>query len=60
MSKHYGESMAAWERDQEERDWKRRCEKAIIENDRNKIMSLIEEGVENSYDSKMILKLEEL
>ena len=57
MSKHYGESMAAWERDQEERDWKRRCEKAIIENDRNKIMSLIEEGVENSYDSKMILKL---
>ena len=60
MSKYYGEAMSKWEHEQDEKDWKRRCELAIKENDRDRIMSLIEEGVENEFDADMILKLEEL
>lgn len=60
MSKSYGNSMAQWEHEQEERDWKRRCGLAIQKNDRDEIMSLIEEGVDNAYDADTILRLEKL
>ena len=60
MSKRYGESMADWERNQDERDWKQRCEIAIKNCDRDQIQLLIEEGVDNAYDADTILKLEEL
>lgn len=59
MSKRYGESMSAWEREQEERDWKRRCSTVSAEN-REKILALIEEGIENDYDSSVIEELEKL
>ena len=59
MSKRYGESMSKWERDQDERDWKRRC-KAVTAENRKEILALIEEGVENDYDSDVIQELEKL
>jgi len=59
MSKRYGESMSEWEREQDERDWKRRCSTVSAEN-RKEILALIEEGVENDYDSDVIQALEKL
>jgi len=58
MSKKYGESMSAWERKQEESEWRRKCLLAMQKNDREWIESLIEEGMENQYDESMILDLE--
>lgn len=60
MSKRYGESMADWERDQDERDWKRRCSIAAEKENRKEILALIEEGVENDYEQSVIQMLEEL
>ena len=59
MSKRYGESMSDWEREQDERDWKRRCNK-VTAGDRKEILDLIEEGIENDYDSFVIEELEKL
>ena len=60
MSKRFGESMAKWEQEQDERDWNRRVNLAIQSNDRQEIQSLIEEGVDNGYDDAIILELEKL
>ena len=54
----YSESMARWEKEKEERNWKRRCWIATAEGNRDKIKALLEEGVENDYDPETILKLE--
>jgi len=56
----YSENMAKFEREADERDWKRRCYLASEELDRQKISELIEEGVENDYDSSVISELEKL
>lgn len=45
----YGERMAAWEAEQDERDWKRRMEGALISVDLDSIRSLVDEGMENGY-----------
>lgn len=59
MSKKYGERMAEWERTEDERDWKRRCEIAFQKGDKSAIVELIKEGEDNEYEAIMILRLKE-
>lgn len=59
MSKRYGERMAEWERTEDERDWKRRCEITLQKGDRKAIADLIREGEDNEYEAITILRLKE-
>lgn len=46
----YGENMARWERDEDERYWKQSFQRAIDDHDFEQLEELIIEGLEDGYD----------
>ena len=48
--KTYGESMADWEREREEADWRRRLSIAISAKNQDSVNLLIKEGKSEGYD----------
>ena len=50
----YGERMSDWERQQDERHWRNRLEKAISSKNYDEINELIQDGVYEGYDIPLI------
>ena len=51
MARHqsYGERMSEWEHDQDERNWKRSLERALLNKDQELIEELVKEGIADDY-----------
>lgn len=45
----YGENMARWEHEQDERDWKNRLRKALVVQNPSAVKELVEEGLAEDF-----------